>query len=181
MGKPHTGIAWNPHQAGEAPYDLGHLHPHQFEHVVAAKGQNPERRFQLQVSYGLHCFTRKPHDGEQVPPSAWYADNRERRVFCPERWELSKQLPEIISTLGKRNCLHTQGEEFVTLKVTWWGREFDYAVFFTVSKARKSRADLNLFVNSAHERHNALKHKKPIRFSIILMNTMKGKPIKPPR
>ena len=181
MGKPQAGIAWMPHQAGETAYDLSHLHPYHREYVVAAKGNNPERRFSLHVSYGLHCFTRKPYAGEQAPPAGWYSDSRETRVFCPERWELSKQLPEIIGTLGQRQCRHTDGEEFVTLKVVQWGREFDYAVFFTVSKARKSQADLNLFVNSAHERYNRLKHKKPIRFDVILMNRFRNKPIKQPR
>lgn len=181
MGKPYAGIAWRPHEAGDASYDLEHLHPYQREHVVAAKGNNPERRIKLQVSYGLHCFTRKPRKDEQVQFAEWYSDSRERRVFCPERWELSKQLPEIIETLGGRRCLHTDREEFVTLEVVQWGRKFDYAVFFTVSKARKSQADLNLFVNSAHERYNALKHKKPIKFEIILMNRLTGKAIKAPR
>lgn len=182
MGKPAAGIAWNAHQQEGECYPLNHLHPHQIEHVVPAKGSNPEKRYQIHVFYGLHCFTRKAQGDEQVPRAAWYSDSRERRVFCPERWELSKQLPEIIRTLGTRKCLHTQGEEFVTLKVTTGcGGEIDYAVFFTVSKARKAQADLNLFVNSAHERHNKLQHKKPIKFDIIVMNRMKGKRIKPPR
>lgn len=181
MGRPAAGIAWDAHQQEEDTYSLNHLHPHQVEHVIPAKGSNPERRYQVHVSYGLHCFTRKEKDNEQVPDAAWYSDSRESRVFCPERWEFSKQLPGIISTLGERKCFHTQGVEFVTLKVIGLEREVEYAVFFTVSKAGKSQADLNLFVNSAHERYNKLKHKKPISYSIILMNRMKGKPIKPPR
>jgi len=39
-------------------------------------------------------------------------------------------------------------------------------------------ADLNLFINSAHERIDALKYKKPIRFFIILLNRLLGKPIR---
>lgn len=181
MGKPQAGIAWRPHEVNQTVYSLDHLHPYQREHVIPAKGDNPERRFVLNTSYGLHCFTRKARKGEQVSSSNLYADSRETRVFCPERWELSQQLPNIIDTLGQRRCLHTEGEEFVTLKVVQWGREFDYAVFFTVSKGGKSGADLNLFVNSAHERFNTLKHKKPIKFDVILMNRYLNRPIKKPR
>ncbi|MFW6346810.1 MAG: hypothetical protein ACOC0M_10845 [Halomonas sp.] len=94
---------------------------------------------------------------------------------------MSQQLPGIIETLGQRRCLHTGREEFVTLKMIQWGREIDYAVFFTVSKARKSQADLNLFVNSAHERYNRLKHTKPIKFDVILVNRFRNRPITPPR
>lgn len=181
MGKPLTGIAWSPHQVGSTVYELDHLHPYHREHVIPAKGPNPERRLLLNVSYGIHCFTRDPRDGEQVAQPNWYADSRERRVFCPERWELSQHLPEVINTLGQRRCLHTGRAEFVTVKVVQWGREFDYAVFFTVSKARRSRADLNLFVNSAHERYNRLTYTKPIKFDVILVNSFLNKPIKPPR
>lgn len=181
MGKPQAGIAWRPHQVGQTVYELDHLHPHHREHVIAARGDNPERRFLLNVSYGLHCFTRRPLPGEAIPQEGWYSDSRERRVFCPERWELSQQLPGIIETLGQRRCLHTGREEFVTLKMIQWGREIDYAVFFTVSKARKSQADLNLFVNSAHERYNRLKHTKPIKFDVILVNRFRNRPITPPR
>ncbi len=50
------------------------------------------------------------------------------------------------------------------------GRKFEYAIFFTVTKANKTDgADLNLFINSAHKRIDALKHKKPIKFFTILL------------
>lgn len=66
--------------------------------------------------------------------------------------------------------MHTGREEFVTLEVLHQGRVFDYAVFFTVTKVKKAEgAHLNLFVNSAHERHDPLKYKKPIAFKFILL------------
>jgi len=132
--------------------------------------------------YGLHCFSRSPHLEEQVHQESWYADSRESRVFCSLRWELSKQLPGIIATLGERRCMHTGREEFVIIEVMHRGRVFDYAVFFTVTKARKAEgAHLNLFVNSAHERHDPLQYKKPISFNFILLNRYQGKEIKMPR
>lgn len=181
MGRPRTGIAWLPHAMSGEIFHLDHLHPTQIEYVIPAKGDNPERCFSLSVSYGMHCFTRRRYDAEQVPTEGWYSDSRERRVFCRDRWELSRHLPEIIISLDRRKCLHTGREEFVTIKVMQRGRTFDYAVFFTVSKGGKSGADLNLFVNSAHERFNALKYTKPIGFQIILMNRYQGKKIRAPR
>ncbi|MCK0769365.1 hypothetical protein [Chromohalobacter canadensis] len=166
--------------AGEV-FDLSHLHPYETEYVVPAKGSNPERRFKVSVSFGLHCFTKTSDDVAAVPDDGWYADNRERRAFCHERWKLSKMLPGIIETLDSRKCLHTGREEFITIEVVVDGRQFDYAVFFLVTKGGKSGADLNLFVISAHERYNALRYKKPIRFHVILMNRYQGKPIKVPR
>lgn len=165
--------------AGEV-FDLSHLHPYETEYVVPPKGSNPERRFKVHVSFGLHCFTKTPDDAAAVPGDGWYSDNRERREFCRERWKLSQLLPEIVSTLDNRKCLHTGREEFVTIEVIENGRKFDYAVFFLITKGGKSGADLNLVIVSAHERYNALKYKKPIRFQVILMNRYQGKPIKVP-
>lgn len=90
-------------------------------------------------------------------------------------------LPEIVRTLQQRRCLHTVSEEFVTIEVVHKGRTFDYAVFFTVSKAKKAEgAEINLFINSAHERFNELVYKKPISFNIILINKYLNREIKKP-
>lgn len=188
MGKPTTGLAWRPITIAEVCYDLSHLHPFRWEVVIPAKAATKtqpgvaERRLVLNVSYGLHCFARSPVEGEPVPDDCWYSDNRERRVFCLLRWQLSKQLPGIIETLSQRRCMHTGREEFVTLEVPHDGRMLEYAVFFTVTRASKAEgADLNLFVNSAHERHNKLNYNQPIKFHFILLNRYQGKQIKVPR
>lgn len=188
MAKQTTGLAWRPITIEGVTYDLAHLHPYIWEVVIPGKEAvgkqpaQPERRLRVNVSFGLHCFARSALPGEPVNPECWYADNRERRVFCLDRWELSQQLPSIIETLTERRCMHTGREEFVTLNVPLNGRTLEYAVFFTVTKAGKAaRADLNLFVNSAHERFDALQYTKPIRFHFILINRYQGKEIKPPR
>lgn len=180
MAKPTSGLAWEMHCMDEQEYTLDHLHPYLWEITVPATSKHPARSLQVRVSYSLHCFTRSSKEGEIVPGDAWYSDNRESRVFDVLRWELSKYLPEIIATLEKRRCLHTGREEFVTVEVLHEERTLDYAVFFTVTKGKKSGADLNLFVNSAHERAESIQHKKPIRFHVILLNRYMGKPIKPP-
>lgn len=187
MGRPTSGIAWTAAIVGGVRYDLNHLHPYICEVVIPGKEKTdkhpavPERKIRVNVSFGLHCFARDPLPSERVSDDCWYQDNRERRVFCQIRWELSKQLPGIIATLAKRRCMHTGREEFVTLEVPYQGRTLEYAVFFTVTKAgRADRADLNLFVNSAHERYDPLKYTKPIKFHFILLNRLQGKPIKPP-
>lgn len=182
MGKPTSGIVWKPITIGGVVYDLSHLHPHLWEVLIPGQAGKPDLLLKVHVTYGLHCFARNQLPGEQVDAEHWYTDSREKRVFCLLRWELSKQLPQIIATLGDRRCMHTGREEFVTLQVIHQGRTFDYAVFFTVTKARKAEgAHLNLFVNSAHERIDPLKYKKPISFKFILLNRYQGKEIKVPR
>ena len=180
MGKPTSGLAWYSHTMGDEVFELEHLHPALWDITIPAKGKNPERNLTVAVSYSLHCFTRQEKAGETVAADAWYSDSRESRVFDRERWALSYSLPEIMSTLEKRRCLHTGREEFVTVEILHEGRTVEYAVFFTVTKSGKAGVDLNLFVNSAHERVEAIKHKKPIRFHVILLNRYLGKTIKPP-
>lgn len=175
-----VGIAWHPITVGEQTYDLSHLHPSEQALHIPAKQKSPERHLSLAVSYSLHCFTRRSKEGEQVPDELWYSDSREQRVFDETRWRLSFYLPDIVETLDQRRCLHTGHEEFVTVQVIHEGRELDYAVFFTVSKGKKSGADINLFINSAHERTEPLRHTKPIKFRFIVLNRFLNKPIKPP-
>lgn len=182
MGKAIAGIAWTAKNVRGTTYDLSHLHPHLWEVTIPADAKNPEMILKVNVTYGLHCFARSPNQGEQVDPELTYSDSRETRVFCDVRWELSKQLPAIISTLGERRVMHTGREEFVTLEIIHQGKTIEYAVFFTVTKAAKVEGvHLNLFVNSAHERYDPLRYPKPIKFKFILLNRYQGKEIKVPR
>ncbi|MHB1704785.1 MAG: hypothetical protein ACYCSH_01875, partial [Acidithiobacillus sp.] len=174
-----SGIDWKSHSMGGNVYELDHLHPLLWEVTIPAKATNSERVLKIVVSYSMHCFTRKPSAGEIVAADARYSDNRETRVFDSGRWALSKRLPSIIADLEKRRCLHSGREEFITVDMVEDGRKFEYAVFFTVTKANKTEgADLNLFINSAHERIDALKYKKPIKFFTILLNRFLGRPIR---
>lgn len=179
---PHykSGIAWKAFTLGQRTYDLSHLHPSTQTLHIPAKGTAPERHLALAISYSLHCFTRRLKEDEQVADEYWYSDDREQRIFDEFRWHLSQHLPAIIDTLPERKCLHTGREEFVTVQVLHEDRELEYAVFFTVTKGKKSGADLNVFINSAHERIEPLKYTKPIRFQFIALNRFLNKPIKPP-
>ncbi len=180
MGKPKTGIAWSDHIHEGRSYSLKHLHPHQWDVTVPARKGFTEKTVSILVSYSIHCFTRGIKPGEQVKPESLYSDSRESRVFDTQRWHLSHHLPEIILSLESRRCVHSDGEEFITVEFIENGEKVEYAIFFTVSRGGKSGADLNLFVNSAHKRTELLRHKKPIRFHIILMNRYRNKAIKPP-
>lgn len=181
MGKPISGIQWMSHRIDDQTFDLGHLHPSTLSITIPATSKDPARNLRIAVSYSLHCFTRDPLPAEAVLSNMWYRDNREQRVFDSARWECSLLLPGIIGSLERRRCMHTAHEEFVTVEVVTNERSFDYAVFFTVSKAGKgASADLNLFVNSAHERYNALRYSKPVAFKFIALNRFLGRKIKTP-
>jgi len=50
---------------------------------------------------------------------------------------LSKRLPEIVRSLGERNCYHTHHGNFFTIElIDPEGNRQDYEVYFKVSRAR---------------------------------------------
>lgn len=99
---------WEPFEHAGESYDLGHLDYHE---VVFQKeeGKDPIR---FVVTYGLHCFTKD--DTEQNIPLK-YADGRESRFICLERYEASKLLRGSIERLDAANIYQVQGEVFFTV------------------------------------------------------------------
>ncbi|MEX3959518.1 hypothetical protein [Trinickia sp. EG282A] len=179
-------IAWKAFSYAGVSYDLSHLHPRRIEFILPAITGHPERRYAVQVIFGLHCFTRSSKPGEVVDLAMSYRDTRETRVFCPQRYGLSMLLPTIIAELATRPCYHTgKGNFFVVEAVDDGGAKQEYEVYFAASRAVE-RGLVNLFVQSAYTRDPAHRSnrpkKKPIRLHVILHNTLTNRPIKePPR
>lgn len=99
---------WEAFEHAGQPHDLGHLDCHE---VVFQKveGKDPIR---FVVTYGLHCFT-KDGTGQNIP--LMYADGRESRTICLERYEASKQLRGLIEKLDVATIYQVQGEVFFTV------------------------------------------------------------------
>ncbi len=110
-----------------------------------------------------------------------YADARHVRVFDFRRYELSKMLPKIVEGLPKRKCRtgdRNKGNFFTVEVVEDGGKNFDYDVFFMVSKASE-KGYLNLFIQSAYIRERStLGHSTAISFLIILHKVLNKIPIK---
>ena len=150
--------------ASDNEYDIAHLERHVVEYIQKATQTAPERRYRVRVSYSDHCYTK-------ATPAA-------DRVFDEKRYELSKQLPQIISELMNRECHHTGRTNFVTFDID---ESQTYEIYFEVFK----KEGLNLRVQSAYIRDQARMGSRPgrakIRFSTILYNVLNDKPIHPPR
>jgi len=174
-----TNTPWTPFTHAGEVYDLTHLHPHELTYEQPAQGDKPSVIYVVDVTFSLHCFTRGlPKEGE-YDPALLYRNSFETRLFDRTRYEYSKRLPEIIRTLAQRKCMHTGHGNFFTIElVTEDGKAVDYDIFFTATKSsRKGR--VTLFIQSAFVREKAkLPAGRPIRFLIILHNTLNNKPIK---
>jgi hypothetical protein len=108
-------VHWKPFIFGGRTYDLSHLHPRTCRYEQPAKGNKPARTYTVDVIFSLHCFTRSLLDGEDVDKGLLYADDREKRVFDFQRYELSKHLPAIIESLDQRKCFQTGNDNFSLL------------------------------------------------------------------
>ena len=171
-------MKWTDFRCDGVLYDLKHLYPRTLQFERLAQGDKPGVVFTVDVIFSLHCFTHK------LPPGAFdrnltYSDARETRLFDFERYELSKRLPEIIETLAQRKCFHTGHGNFVTLEVVREdGVSVNYHVFFTASKSvQKGR--VNIYIQSAYIPDRKVgTSDKPIRFLVILHNTLNKRPIR---
>ncbi|MEN9874552.1 MAG: hypothetical protein RL186_1449, partial [Pseudomonadota bacterium] len=172
---------WKPFEQNGRHYDLSHLDGFSYDLIVPSKADKPERKYRLNVSFSIHCFTRGAKKGEAIEPDLAYSDSRETRIFDPERYEQSKSLREIVGSLENRKCFHDTHGNFFVFQIEFAnGQKAYYSVFFTLSKAGK-KSGLNLYVTTAHLRHQPpySKSMKPVRFSVIVHNIWVGKAVKP--
>lgn len=168
-------MKWRNFSYKDEVYDLSHLHP--FEYRL--------EHYKINVAFSMHCFTRTPLPGESFDGLLSYTSPKEtNRIFCPIRYELSKQLPEIISNLNEKTCWHTHHGNFFTIEIQDVdGKKKDYEVYFDVFKAGKGY--LTLQIQSSYvreESHKATQPKKrKVRFSVIVKKRFERKKLHPPR
>lgn len=176
-------IYWKPFKYKGERYDLTHLHPFEMIYKQPVKGNKSEQSYHLNVSFSLHCFTKRIESSENLDNELLYQDSREVRIFDFQRYQLSKSLKQIVLELDKQKCYHTgKGNFFIINLLDEAGQKREYEVFFTMSRA-SNKGQLNLFVQSAYLRDNEHKanqpKKKSINFYVIAHNTLIGRPIKP--
>jgi hypothetical protein len=168
---------WRPFTHVGITYDLGHLDPRTVVYKIPPKGDKPELSYTVDVAFGTHCFTHGIPKHGIYDQALEYRDGREIRVFDFRRLELSRTLPDIVESMVGRKCKHGDRSNFFTIAATDENGEIvDYDVFFTVSKSSQ-KGRLNLFLQSAYV-DATLPKPRPIRFEIILYNTLHGRPVR---
>lgn len=175
-------LNWKPFTFGGATYNLAHLNPCAIHFERPGTEGRSGTTFNVDLIYSLHCFAREIPKGKQYEKELEYSDARETRLFDLKRYEYSKLLPGIVESLANRHCRQTGRSNYITVEcLTGDGKPIEYDVFFTVSRSSK-RGRLNLFIQSAYIRDDPKSRppsQKPIRFLIILHNTLNNRPIRP--
>ncbi len=155
-------------------FDLAHLHPFCFSLHLAAQRNLPAVTFEIDVTFGLHCFTEETKPGDCI--ALHYSDMRERRTFNFERYQFSLRLPEIIRTLATRRCYQGKYNNFMTFEIMRNGILVHYQVYFQVTKSRNMPGRLTLFVQSAYPKlvPQKIQREKPCLFKVICVQAANG-------
>jgi hypothetical protein len=172
---------WRAFKLQDQVYDLSHLDEFSYDLIVPAKEKKPQQIYRLNVTFSIHCFTRSARNGEAIEPFMAYSDSRETRIFDLDRYQQSKRLRGIVTTLANQKCYHDKHGNYYVFEVEdKAGTKSYYAVFFTMSKAGK-KTGLNLYVTTAHLRRQPpyAKSVKPVRFNVLVHNIWTGKGVKP--
>ncbi|WP_238533158.1 hypothetical protein, partial [Xanthomonas phaseoli] len=168
---------WEGHVQDRVLYSLKHLHPKFVSFHAPARAAQPghpgrvARDFIVRVEYSHHCFS---NDAAKVPnynPDhlyIWEKRKDDLRVFCPKRYEDSKELPELIGALDQRNVYPTRHHNhFAVKRVTPDGH---YSIWFRVERANRF---LLMVVESAYVRldmDEQIARSSPTKLIDVLVN-----------
>ena len=149
-------------------YDLSHLNTQRVEYLDERDANNPIT-YRFVVTYSSHCFTKDVEgiSREESQRLMYYAP-KESRPFNFERYELSKQLPSIVASLGNQKTLvcHAGYGKYAVIRVSLLDSndcEVDYFVPFV---AFRENNKLRLHIQSAYPKPNVGKINKVGFFAI---------------
>jgi hypothetical protein len=175
-----------PFRFNSTDYGLSHVDSKTVTLMVPAYKKLSARQFAVLIEYSDHCFTEVEKLG--ADQALYYCTENHggkkfRRMFDLNRWELSRQLPEIIEGMLDRWVYFTKGQNFHIMNlVDSSGAQVEYLIFFIV----KSRGSgLRLVVESAYPFDAALGGALPrnddrVRFSTVLRKVSDGESFRKP-
>jgi hypothetical protein len=130
---------WEPHtDANNVVYDLSHVHPLKYNLRLEATAKYEARNVPISVSFSSHTFTKSCAEADCHPQ---YSPPDDPRVFCSIRYELSKRLPELVTTLAGRHCyLHKHRDNnYIVVELAGLPPGSEYWIFFRLLPAGADR------------------------------------------
>lgn len=166
-----------PIQHGGQVYVTKHLEQAIMRFDWVNKNKRPVN-FSVRVRYSNHCYSKS--EGETVDASFRLENNR---VFCPDRYFLSLNLPDVIGTLFSKptvrvgithqhNCHLFQISPAVSLPIG-----MRYAIFFSLRRSKNDEPSeltrkLDLYVESAYARSTRVNVKRNMPFGKLAENLL---------
>jgi hypothetical protein len=160
---------------------LNHLAPITFDCPCPDIG----RPLSIRAHFTSHCYTEEydpdVHALDQIVLREGGKKGQVRfRVFCPVRYELSHQLPTLITSLPDNQKVHgtAEGRNYVHV-VSLSGRASPYEIYFMLQRA--DGTDLRLTVESAYcrdEPSSPRKRPNTIRFVVLARKVYTRQPVR---
>lgn len=177
-------------------YDLAHLNDVHYRFTVEATKDSPDISFGVQVLFSSHCVSWGAKNGTLIDFHVHGRDRRiydhrgQERCFCEDRYELSKQLPDIFSRFLDYKCFFTgHGNWLLVEIVDDQGNKSEYEVYFDIKKGDGQQLVIN--VESAYIRNLSrkatqpnlakLKLKDKVKAKVLAIKKLKGETIRAPR
>ena len=171
-----------------ARYDIRHLRVFRFGFSITATSSRPEIDADMEVKFSSHCVSIGPKKNEKFDFEKIGADymivdgSGIKRQFCPDRYELSHRLRDIIKSLpGGRKCYFTGRKNWITVEILGaGGTQKFYDIYFKLK--RKPSNYLFMYLESAFIRDTgkSMGKRKTIGSKVLLGKTLRGEPIVPP-
>jgi hypothetical protein len=125
--------------------------------------------YNINVTFSFHCFTQGIN--YTVEDALYYKTPKDNsRIFCNKRYELSKQLPEIISKINEQSCWFGKGDNFLRVEyVDIDGVNKDYEIYFNLFKSRKGWLSLKVFTAFPRDEEcrESMEERQRIKFKTI--------------
>lgn len=154
------------HEGEEMPID------HLEQMTITCPCEVLDRKLVIEVSFANHCYTEKYVEGAHEVEQIILTEAEDRhRIFCPIRYELSKQLPELIKELPSKRVHQTSQQRNYVYVVPLEVQGRPYEIYLMLQRASSdSNADLRLTIESAYLNQgasNTRRRPNSIRFIIL--------------
>jgi hypothetical protein len=148
-----------------------------FDHLIPFRFNCPcpdiNRDLSIRAHFANHhCYTRRYDPTIHTPEEIIVTEAKDRhRVFCPERYELSRRLPKLIPELPDKRVNQTSQSRNYVYVVPLEILGNPYEIYFMLQRAAPDdAADLRLTVESAYRSDgppNLRKRPNAIRFVVL--------------
>lgn len=168
-------MRWGKKRIAGKDYDLGHLDPFTLKVTPKVEGADT---YVVRTTFGFHTFTRDLT--EEDKPDLHITHQGEKRCFCTDRYDLSRELPDLIRYASGGRVYFSQRANFLIVE-SLADKNAPYVAFFRIEKAKKADGyDVAMFVTSAHLRP-ALPDRLPaITFATLVDYTYQQKALTRP-
>jgi hypothetical protein len=137
-------------------YCLKHLKPLDVSYNIKIDGV--PRDVSLKALFSKHCYTRSRKDSDHQCVVLFTEKKRhgviDERVFCPKRWQFSKELPGIILNLHSKHCY--LGDNYIFYRQECAPLSNTHAGWYICMRlgVSEQHRNLTLSVRSVHWREN---------------------------